>query len=100
MCIFFVTVFIYDLDSNTSIINLLSNVDELKKFVEKVMIDLLKKINTMRDVFFYFFLEKVVDIFKVVLVWDINIEMVMNCFFGVNIVFGKEVLLNFLKDLY
>lgn len=64
------------------------------------MIDLSKKINTMRDVFFYFFLEKVVDIFKVVLVWDINIETAMNCFFGVNIVFGKEVLLNFLKDLY
>lgn len=100
MCTFFVTALTHDLDPNTSTINLLSNVDELKKFVEKVMTDLLKKINTMRDVSSYFSLEKAVDILKAALVWDINIETAMNCFSGVNTVPGKEALLNSLKDLH
>ena len=99
-CTFFATALVHDLEANTSTINLLSNADELKKFVEKVMTDLPKKINAMRDVSSYFSVEEAVDILKAALVCDINIETVMNCFSGVNTVPGEEALLNSLKDLH
>ena len=66
----------YGLEANTSNTNVLNNASELKTFVEKVMTDLPKKINRIRDVSSYFSIEEAVDILKTALVCDFNIEMV------------------------
>lgn len=99
-CTFFATALAHGLEANTSRTNLINNAHELKKFVEKVMTDLPKKINRIRDVSSYFSVEEAVDILKAALVCDFNTETVINCFSGVNTAPGEETLLNSLKDLH
>lgn len=44
--------------------------------------------------------EEVVGILKEVLVSDLSIDILMNCFFGLNILVGENMFLEVLKFLY
>ncbi len=99
-CTFFATTLAHCLEANTSRNKILSNAEELKKFVEKVMTNIPKEINKIRDLSSYCSVDEAVDILREALICDSTIETVMNCFSGVNSPTGEETLLDSIKVLH